>query len=47
MKTQSKIRASKSRKLRQQGENLMRNLALSDEEVQDIFDLLEEELPEL
>jgi len=47
MKTQSKTRASKSRKLRQQGEGLMRELALSDEEVQDIFDLLEEELPEL
>jgi hypothetical protein len=47
MKTQSKTRALKSRRLRQAGENLMKELALSEADVENIFDLLEEELPEL
>ena len=47
MKAQSKARATKSRKMRQKGQDLLRDLALTDEEVENIFDLLEEELPEL
>ena len=47
MKAQSKTRAAKSRKMRQKGEDLMKDLALSSAEVENIFDLLEEELPEL
>lgn len=46
-KIQAKHKANKSRKLRDKGEKLMRSLALTDEEVENIFDLLEEELPEL
>ena len=44
---QSKAKITKSKKLRQQGEKLMKDLALSAEEVENIFDILEEELPEL
>jgi hypothetical protein len=47
MQTQSKSRAQNSRTLRQKGENLMKELSLSSAEVENIFDLLEEELPEL
>ena len=46
-KVQSKARTLKSRKLREKGEKLMEELALTDKEVQNIFDILEEELPEL
>ena len=46
-KVQSKRRAHKSRKLRVSGEKLMEELALTDKDVQNIFDILEEELPEL
>ncbi len=46
-KVQSKKRASKSKKLRAQGKNLLKDLALTDEDVENIFDILEEELPEL
>ena len=46
-KVQSKARATKSIKLREKGEKLMEELALTQEEVQNIFDILEEELPEL
>jgi hypothetical protein len=46
-KVQSKIRTNRSRKLREKGEKLMEELALTDKEVQNIFDILEEELPEL
>jgi len=46
-KIQSKNRVTKSRKLRAAGQQLMRDLALSEEEVKNIFDILEEELPEL
>ena len=46
-KVQSKKRASKSKKLRTQGKNLLKDLALTDEDVEIIFDILEEELPEL
>ena len=46
-KVQSKHRVLASKKLRGTGETLMRELALSSEEVENIFDILEEELPEL
>ena len=46
-KVQSKARAAKSRKLRLSGEKMLRDLALTEEEVENIFDILEEELPEL
>ncbi len=46
-KVQSKGRTLKSRKLRESGSKLMEELALTDKEVQNIFDILEEELPEL
>jgi len=44
---QSKARTTKSRKLRTAGEKTLQDLALSKEEVENIFDVLEEELPEL
>jgi len=46
-KVQSKVRTLKSKKLRAEGNKLMEELALTQEEVQNIFDILEEELPEL
>jgi len=46
-KVQSKRRAMKSRRLREQGERTLRELALTSDEVENIFDILEEELPEL
>tara|TARA_Y100000034_G_C6721197_1_gene319077 strand:+ start:333 stop:665 length:333 start_codon:yes stop_codon:yes gene_type:complete len=46
-KVQSKARTQKSRKLRDKGNKLMEQLALSHDEVENIFDILEEDLPEL
>tara|TARA_R110000824_G_scaffold104836_2_gene248549 strand:- start:260 stop:592 length:333 start_codon:yes stop_codon:yes gene_type:complete len=46
-KVQSKVRTLKSKKLRTAGQKLMEELALTNDEVQNIFDILEEELPEL
>ena len=46
-KVQSKRRATQSQKLRNKGNKLLQDLALTEEEVENIFDLLEEELPEL
>ena len=46
-KVQSKARVTKSRKLRERGETVLRDLALTEEEVENVFDLLEEDLPEL
>lgn len=46
-KVQSKTRVNKSRKLRAKGTKLMEELALTDKDVQNIFDILEEDLPEL
>ena len=46
-KVQSKTRVLKSRKLREDGEKLLQDLALSEEDIENIFDILEEELPEL
>lgn len=46
-KIQSKANVTKSRKLRQKGRKLMQELALTEEEVENIFDMLKEEMPEL
>jgi hypothetical protein len=46
-KVQSKRRATKSRQLRANGENLLRDLSLTDDDIENIFDILEEDLPEL
>ena len=46
-RVQSKTRAQKSKKLRDKGNKLMEELALTEEDVQNIFDILEEEIPEL
>tara|TARA_R100000005_G_scaffold87174_1_gene56323 strand:- start:732 stop:1064 length:333 start_codon:yes stop_codon:yes gene_type:complete len=46
-KVQSKRRVTKSRQLRASGENLLRDMSLTDDDIQNIFDILEEELPEL
>ncbi len=46
-KVQSKKKANKSRKLRESGEQLLKELALTEEEIENIFDILEEDLPEL
>jgi len=46
-KIQSTARVNKSRKLRDKGNKLMEELALTDEDVQNVFDILEEEIPEL
>ena len=44
---QSKARTLKSAKLRAEGEKLMEELALTPQDIQNIFDILEEDLPEL
>ena len=46
-KIQSKSRTTKSRAIANAGQKMLRELALSDADVENIFDLLEEELPEL
>jgi hypothetical protein len=46
-KVQSKTRTTRSRKLRLKGEKILQELALSAAEVESIFDILEEDLPEL
>ena len=46
-RVQSKKRTTASRKLRDKGDQLMKDLALSDEDIENIFDVLEEDLPEL
>ncbi len=46
-KVQSKTRVTKSRRLRSAGHKMLKELALSEEEVESIFDVLEEDLPEL
>ena len=46
-KVQSKVRTLKSKKLRTAGNKLMEELALTEKDIQNIFDILEEELPEL
>ena len=44
---QSKARVTKSRKLRESGSRMLEDLALSDVDIENIFDIIEEELPEL
>ena len=46
-KVQAKRKVNKSRKLRQKGDQLLRDLALTEEEIENIFDILEEDLPDL
>ena len=46
-KVQSKKRSRKSKDLRDQGKSLLADLALTADDVENIFDILEEELPEL
>tara|TARA_Y100001963_G_C6677388_1_gene398145 strand:- start:480 stop:815 length:336 start_codon:yes stop_codon:yes gene_type:complete len=46
-KVQSRARVQKSKKLRGKGNKLMEELALTEKDVQNIFDILEEEMPEL
>jgi len=46
-KLQSKAQVSKSIKLRAAGDDLMKKMGISDEEIENIFDLIEEEIPEL
>jgi len=43
----SKQKRAKSKKLEEEGENLMKKLGLREEEIENIFDLLEEEHPDL
>ena len=43
----SKQKRAKSKKLEEEGENLMKKLGLGEEEIENIFDLLEEEHPNL
>ena len=44
---QSKAKVAKSAKLRKQGGKILEDLALTPADVKNIFDILEEELPEL
>lgn len=46
-KVQSKKRVTKSRKLRDTGEKMLRDLSLTPGDIENIFDILEEDLPEL
>ena len=45
--TQSQQRKKKSRKLRESGKQTMSDLALNDGEIDNIFDILEQEFPDL
>ena len=47
VKNQSKSKKSKSKKLQQKGKTTLKDFALSEGEIENIFDLLEEEHPEL
>ena len=44
---QAKIKVAKSVRLRNKGEQLLKELALTSADVENIFDILEEDLPEL
>ena len=46
-KLQSKANIQKSRGLRKSGKDLMKKLGITEEDVENIFDLIEEEIPEL
>tara|TARA_Y100000310_G_scaffold307966_1_gene350609 strand:- start:4652 stop:4969 length:318 start_codon:yes stop_codon:yes gene_type:complete len=45
--THSKTKRAKSRKLRKDGDELMKKLGIAEHEVENIYDLLEKENPEL
>jgi hypothetical protein len=47
IKPQAKAKIKKSKKLRDKGNELKVNLGLTEEEVEDIFDLIEQEHPDL
>jgi len=47
MKPQGKQKRAKSKKLRDKGEQMMKDFGLNDGEIENIFDLIEEEHPEL
>lgn len=47
IKPQSQVRRAKSMKLRMQGKQLTADLGFSDGEVDNIFDILEQEFPDL
>ena len=44
---QSKVQIRKSQKLRRTGDETMKKLGLSDDEIENIFDLIKEEIPDL
>jgi len=46
-KLQSKANIKKSAALRKTGQDLMKRLGITEEDVENIFDLIEEEIPEL
>jgi hypothetical protein len=46
-KIQSKARVNKSRALRSRGADLLEELGVTEKDLENIFDILEEELPEL
>ena len=46
-KLQSQAQVRKSIRLRQEGESLIEKMGITEEEIENIFDLLEEEIPEL
>jgi hypothetical protein len=47
VKQQSKSRKAKSKRLRHKGKTTLKDFALSEGEIDNIFDLLEEECPEI
>jgi hypothetical protein len=47
VKPMAKLKKAKSKKLRQKGEQTLKDFSLSSTEVEDIFDLLEEEFEQL
>jgi len=47
VKTQSKTRKAKSKKLRHQGKQLVREAGFSEQQVHDLFDMIAQEHPDL
>ncbi len=47
IKPQSQTRKKKSKKLRQKGKQIISDFGLNDGEIENIFDILEEEFPDL
>ena len=44
---QSRAQVRQSGQLRENGRNLMKKLGISEDEIEDVFDIIEEEIPEL